>query len=173
MLPDRLIATSVSNTSTIQPAQEVMITAPPPIAQWSVLASLTVAAIGWMGRRLWEAWDRKELEESSLNRALVDDLRKSHEQILNDVRDSHAQIRELISLKESITKLAADMNKVIGGQALMIGELAGQLSIIAQKLDKLSFTPGILHSNGYSDAQHHQPGIVSPRMPDHGTNRGQ
>ncbi len=150
--------------------QEVTISAPPPIAQWSVLASLTVAAIGWMGRRLWEAWDRKEVEESSLNRALVDDLRKSHETIINDNRIAHGQILELIALKESITTLAAEMTKVIGGQALLIGELAGTISAISYKLDQLTYMPGTLQPKSFENAK--QSGITVDRSEGNGTSGG-
>lgn len=146
------------------------IAAPPPIAQWSLLLSMAAAAIAWGGQRLWDAWSRKEAEELGMNRVLVEDLRRNNEQIISDLRDSHKRIEEQIALKEAIVKTSENIQKVIGTQALMLGEFAGRLSIIEGKIENL-FPNQSLQASGKNDSQQSSP--TSDRSKGHDSSRKQ
>ena len=124
-----------------QPNPPPSINSPPPILEWGVLLTMIAGGVGFVGRAVVQQWTAKEQSESDLMKGLIQHLQHILDLLIQDAKESKAEIIRHIDLKDSVTKLTAQVeekvNRALSGQSeLYIESLRNQTTII-QKIDAL------------------------------------
>lgn len=124
-------------TAQTQVAPDPVVQSPPPIAEWGMVLTFTIAGATWLGKNLWAYFSNKEAAESSLLTTLITNLQHSQEQLLRDNKESQNELVRQIALKESLVLTQQDVNRALSSQAGLYTQAVSTLTRVEAKLDAL------------------------------------
>lgn len=120
----------------IQPIAPPAVSSPPAILEWGALLTVVVGGAGYLGKWILEQTATKEKSESDLMRSLIQHLQHILDLLIQDAKESKAEIIRHIDLKDSVSRLTAQVeekvNRALSGQSeLYIESLRNQTKIIS------------------------------------------